>query len=43
VNPSYSHATPPGIKDMPDYWKTLLAPVSADKSIPHLRKIRIRI
>jgi polygalacturonase len=41
-NPSYSYATlPPGIKDVPDYWKILLAPVAPEKGIPHFRNIRI--
>jgi polygalacturonase len=41
-NPSYSYATlPAGIKDMPDYWKILLAPVAPEKGIPHFRNIRI--
>ncbi len=41
-NPSYSYATlPPGMKDMPDYWKILLAPVAPEKGIPHFRSIRI--
>jgi len=41
-NPSYSYATlPPGVQDMPDYWKILLAPVPPEKGIPHFRNIRI--
>jgi polygalacturonase len=46
-NPAYSYATlptdalPHGMTAMPDYWKTLLAPVSPEKGIPHFRNIRI--
>ncbi|HZL56324.1 MAG TPA: glycoside hydrolase family 28 protein [Bryobacteraceae bacterium] len=41
-NPGYSYATlPPGVKDMPDYWKILLAPVPPEKGIPHFGNIRI--
>jgi len=41
-NPAYSYATiPAGITDMPDYWKTLLAPVDPAKGIPHFRDIQI--
>jgi polygalacturonase len=41
-NPGYSYATlPPGVKDVPDYWKILLAPVAPEKGIPHFRNIRI--
>ena len=46
-NPAYSYATfpkdvlPAGMKVMPDYWKTLLAPVPPEKGIPHFQNIRI--
>jgi hypothetical protein len=46
-NPAYSYATvpagalPDGLKEMPDYWKTLLAPVAPEDGIPHFRDIQI--
>jgi hypothetical protein len=46
-NPAYSYATvptgalPDGLKEMPEYWKTLLAPVDPQKGIPHFRDIQI--
>lgn len=41
-NPTYSYATlPEGITNVPDYWKVLLAPVSRERGLPHIRKIRI--
>jgi hypothetical protein len=46
-NPAYSYATvpagalPAGLKEMPEYWKTLLAPVAPEKGIPHFRDIQI--
>lgn len=46
-NPAYSYATvptgslPEGMKEIPDYWKILLAPVAPEKGIPHFRNIRI--
>lgn len=41
-NPSYSYATlPKGIKDVPDYWRTLLTPVPPEKGLPHFRDVEI--
>ena len=41
-NPAYSYATlPPGMTDIPDYWRVLLTPVSAEKGLPHIRHVRI--
>lgn len=41
-NPSYSYAKlPEGVKEMPDYWRTLLAPVSPEQGLPHFRDIHI--
>jgi len=41
-NPTYSYAKlPEGMKDIPDYWRTLLAPVAPDKGLPHFRGVRI--
>ncbi len=41
-NPAYSYAKlPEGMKDIPDYWRTLLAPVSPEKGLPHFRDIHI--
>ncbi len=41
-NPSYSYAKlPDGMKDVPDYWRVLLAPVSPEKGLPHFRDVHI--
>jgi hypothetical protein len=49
-NPSYSYAKmpagaspdlPTGMKQMPDYWKVLIAVVPPAQGMPHFRKIRI--
>ena len=41
-NPSYSYAKlPEGMKDIPDYWRVLLAPVSPEKGLPHFRDVHI--
>ena len=41
-NPSYSYAQlPPGMKQVPDYWKVLTEPVPPSKGLPHFRNIRI--
>lgn len=41
-NPSYSYASlPPGLKDIPDYWKVLTQPVPPEKGMPHFRNVRI--
>jgi polygalacturonase len=41
-NPAYSYATlPAGVTDVPDYWRVLLTPVSAEKGRPHIRKVQI--
>jgi len=41
-NPSYSYAKmPEGVRDAPDYWRVLTAPVPPEKGLPHLRKVRI--
>jgi polygalacturonase len=41
-NPSYSYAKmPEGVKDAPDYWRTLTEPVPPEKGLPHLRNVRI--
>jgi polygalacturonase len=41
-NPSYSYAKlPDGMKDIPDYWRVLLAPVSPEKGLPHFRDVHI--
>jgi hypothetical protein len=41
-NPSFSYAKiPEGMKDVPDYWKVLAAPVSPQRGLPHFRDIRI--
>ncbi len=41
-NPAYSYAKlPEGMKNIPDYWRTLLAPVTPDKGLPHFRGVRI--
>lgn len=41
-NPSYSYAKlPEGMKDVPDYWRILLAPVPAEKGLPHFRSVHI--
>ena len=41
-NPSYSYAKlPEGMKDVPDYWRVLLAPVPAEKGLPHFRSVHI--
>jgi polygalacturonase len=41
-NPAYSYATlPGGVTDIPDYWRVLLTPVSAEKGRPHIRNVQI--
>lgn len=41
-NPSYSYASlPPGITNVPDYWKVLLTPVPPERGIPHFQNVRI--
>jgi polygalacturonase len=41
-NPSYSYAKlPEGMKDIPDYWRTLIAPVPPEKGLPHFRDVHI--
>ncbi len=41
-NPSYSYATlPPGVKNVPDYWRVLLTPVPPSKGLPHFRDVHI--
>jgi hypothetical protein len=41
-NPSYSYAKlPEGMKDAPDYWRVLLAPVSPELGLPHFRDVHI--
>ena len=41
-NPSYSYAKlPDGVKEVPDYWRVLLAPVSPERGLPHFRDIHI--
>jgi polygalacturonase len=41
-NPAYSYATlPAGVTDIPDYWRVLLTPVSAEKGRPHIRNVQI--
>lgn len=41
-NPSYSYAKlPEGMKDVPDYWRALLAPVSPELGTPHFRDVHI--
>jgi len=41
-NPEYSYAKiPPGITDMPSYWRTLATPVPAEQGIPHISDVRI--
>jgi polygalacturonase len=41
-NPSYSYAKlPDGVKQVPDYWRVLLAPVSPEKGLPHFRDVHI--
>ncbi len=41
-NPSYSYAKlPEGVKDIPDYWRVLLAPVSPEKGLPHFKDVHI--
>lgn len=40
--PVYSYpAIPPGIKNIPEHWKILTAPVPKEKGIPHLQDIYI--
>jgi polygalacturonase len=41
-NPSYSYAKlPEGMKDIPEYWHALLAPVDPEKGLPHFRDVTI--
>lgn len=41
-NPSYSYAKlPEGMKDVPDYWRVLLAPVPPQLGLPHFRDVHI--
>jgi hypothetical protein len=49
-NPKYSyprlpegieHDLPPGLERIPDFWRTMTAPVPADKGLPHFRDVRI--
>ncbi|MGH9625614.1 MAG: glycoside hydrolase family 28 protein, partial [Bryobacteraceae bacterium] len=41
-DPSYSYAKiPPGIKNVPDYWRILATPVPPKEGLPHLRDVRI--
>jgi hypothetical protein len=41
-NPAYSYAKiPDGMKDYPDYWRILTAPVPPEKGLPHFRNVRI--
>ena len=40
--PTFSYAKiPEGMKDVPDYWKVLAAPVPPQQGMPHFRNIRI--
>ena len=42
-NPSYSYAAiPPGMKDVPPYWKVLATPVPREKGIAHFHDVEIR-
>ncbi|WP_426169868.1 glycoside hydrolase family 28 protein [Pseudoduganella sp. R-34] len=42
-NPSYSYAAiPPGMKDVPPYWKVLATPVPRAKGIAHFHDVEIR-
>jgi polygalacturonase len=41
-NPTFSYAKiPEGMKDVPDYWKVLAAPVPPQQGLPHFRNIHI--
>jgi polygalacturonase len=41
-NPSYSYAViPPGLTDVPPYYKVLATPVPEDKGLPHFRNVHI--
>ena len=41
-NPSYSYAKiPAGLTNIPAYWRALAQPVSSEKTLPHLRNVRI--
>jgi polygalacturonase len=41
-NPSYSYAViPPGLKNVPPYYKVLATPVSAERGLPHFHDVHI--
>lgn len=41
-NPSYSYATiPPGMQNVPDYWRKLVQPVPPEQGLPHFRDVQI--
>jgi Glycosyl hydrolases family 28 len=41
-NPKYSYARlPPGMTNVPDYWKVLTAPVSEERGLAHFRNVWI--
>jgi polygalacturonase len=41
-NPNYSYATlPPGIQDVPSYWRVLTTHVPEDKGLPHFSGVHI--
>jgi hypothetical protein len=49
-NPNYSYPRlpdgieknlPPGLDHIPDFWRTMTAPVPAEKGLPHFRDVRI--
>ena len=41
-NPSYSYATiPPGLKDVPPYYKVLATPVPPEQGLPHFSHVHI--
>lgn len=41
-NPSYSYATmPPGMTDVPDYWRLLTEHVPPERGLPHFRNVSI--
>ena len=41
-NPSFSYPKiPPGIQNVPDYWKIMATPVLLEEGMPHFRKIQI--
>ena len=41
-NPSYSYATiPPGLTDVPPYYKVLATPVPPSRGLPHFRSVHI--